>query len=202
MLKVCASREAARSVGAASARSVSGGRPPLDTALPAVGSAQKTRGTLFFGSTVQSDLQVIVKLARSERRKILWSEPQSELRSEVQAAVSVVVRCRTLVNTDLKGAPLRTPATCLSSSVLSLHSRLSVVWPDARRGHYPSHTFARPSHGATLGTHVRRPCVMLMRRRAPSVCTPDIGDSASTCERMVVAVPTSWARAFVQTTGC
>ena len=58
LLKVGASREAARSVRAASARSVSGGRPPHIVAT--VGSAQKTRGTLFYGSTVQSDLQVIV----------------------------------------------------------------------------------------------------------------------------------------------
>ena len=59
MLKVCASREAARSVRAASARSVSGGRPPLDTA---VGSAQKTRGTLFPAPRCKATYKLLLSL--------------------------------------------------------------------------------------------------------------------------------------------
>ena len=69
MLKVCASREAARSVKAASARSVSGGRPPHSVASRRL----RLGSTSLAPSTVQSGLQVIVKRPCFERRIYLWS---------------------------------------------------------------------------------------------------------------------------------
>ena len=104
LLKVCASREAARSVGAASARSVSGGRPPLDTALPAVGSAQKTRGTLFPAPRCKATCKLLLSVHAPNGEKFCGLN-RRELRSEVQAAVSVVPVTTTSPTSDLNRVP-------------------------------------------------------------------------------------------------
>ena len=71
LLKVCASREAARSVRAASARSVSGGRPPHCWQPSALGSGSvQPLWLLSRCKAITKIARVIVKPGRFERRKM------------------------------------------------------------------------------------------------------------------------------------